>query len=361
MIELDVELVRGILVVGLIISALTYHFFRVNSGGVVTAPFLAIMVLSADWTNLVGWLVLSTLGYLTIRYLSESWPLPRIWLFFAGIFVPMSIHILGLNLLQLPGFDTYSTYLAAGLYITNGLTAYDAARQGLIRTYISAAGVTLVTVIAGLFMYWLMQINSIQTEPLPAFVTQDPLLAFVIVSAAIVARLAFGLGTAGIIGGAYLLQIATPSSLLVVLIFTLVGAFIYKRVANFMGLSPKQAFYSLLVVGSLVAWFGLFWASVLGIPGTEQVESFALEPLLVVGLLIGETARFGAIRTVAGAALVGIAGWGITSLVSFGVISTLAAYFITVVLLTAGIMFAFKEVKRGWDAAVAGSSRWASH
>ena len=360
MIELDVELVRGILVVGLIISALVYHFFRVNSGGVVTAPFLAIMVLTGDWINLAGWLVLSIVGYLTIRYLSERWPLPRVWLFFAGVFVPMSIHILGLNLLQLPGLETYSSYLAAGLYITNGLTAYDAARQGLFRTLISAAGVTLLTVMAGLVMFWLTQASEIETQPLPAFVTHDPLLAFVIVSAAIVARLAFGLGTAGIIGGAYLLQIASPTTLLVILVFTLVGAFIYKRVANFMGLSPKQAFYSLLAVGSLAAWFGLFWASYLGVPGAVEVEGFALEPLLVVGLMIGETARFGPTRTIAGATLVCVAGWGITSLVGAGLISTLAAYAITLVLLTAGMIFAFRHVKKGWDAAVKGSIRWAS-
>lgn len=360
MIELDVELVRGILVVGLVISALVYHFFRVNSGGVVAAPFLAIMVLSGDWVNIAGWMVLSTIGFLTIRYLSERWPLPRVWLFFAGIFIPMSVHILALNLLQLPGFETYSSFLAAGLYITNGLTAYDAARQGLIRTFVSAAGVTLLTASAGLIMNWLIEINSIPTEPLPAFVTQDPLLAFVIVAAAIVARLAFGLGTAGIIGGAYLLQIASPSSLLVVLVFTLIGAFVYKRVADFMGLSPKQAFYSLLAVGSLVAWFGLFWASYFGVPGAAQVESYALEPLLVVGLMIGETARFGAIRTIAGATLVGASGWAITSLVSSGVISTFGGYFIAVILLTAGLIYAFKGVKRGWEAAVAGSSKWAA-
>lgn len=358
MIELDVELVRGILVIGLITSALFYHFFRVNSGGVVTAPFLAIMVLSGDWINIAGWMVLSTIGYLTIRFLSERWPLPRVWLFFAGVFIPMCVHIIALNLIQLPAFETYSTFLAAGLYITNGLTAYDAARQGLIRTYVSAAGVTLLTAVMGLIMNWLIEINSIPTEPLPAFVTHDPLLAFVVVVAAIVVRLAFGLGTAGIIGGAYLLQIASPASLLVVLVFTLIGAFVYKRAADFMGLSPKQAFYSLLAVGSIAAWFGLFWASYLGIPGAAQVEGFALEPLLVVGLMIGETARFGAIRTIIGATLVGVAGWSITSLVSTGVLSTVAGYLIAAVFLVAGLIYAFRGVRRGWDAAVAGSSRW---
>ena len=127
-----------------------------------------------------------------------------------------------------------------------------------------------------------------------------------------------------------------------------------------MGLSPKQAFYSLLAVGSLAAWFGLFWASYLGVPGAVEVEGFALEPLLVVGLMIGETARFGATRTIAGATLVCVAGWGITSLVGAGLISTLAAYAITLVLLTAGMIFAFRHVKKGWDAAVKGSIRWAS-
>ena len=127
-----------------------------------------------------------------------------------------------------------------------------------------------------------------------------------------------------------------------------------------MGLSPKQAFYSLLAVGSLAAWFGLFWASYLGVPGAAEVEGFALEPLLVVGLMIGETARFGAVKTIAGATLVCLAGWGITSLVGLGLVSTFGGYVITAVLLAAGLIFAFREVKKGWDAAVKGSTRWAS-
>jgi hypothetical protein len=358
MIELDVELLRGTLVVGLVISALAYHFFRVNSGGVVTAPFLAILVLSGDWVNIAGWAVLSIIGFATIRFLSNRWPLPRIWLFFAGVFIPMTIHIAGLLLIQIPPFETYSTFLAAGLYVTNGLTAYDAARQGLVRTFVSAAAVTALTTFVALGMHALTSTFGIATEDLPPFVTHDPLLAFVVVAAAIVARLAFGLGTAGIIGGAYLLQIAAPETLLVVLAFTLVGAFIYKRVATFMGLSPKQAFYSLLAVGAITAWFGLYWASLLGIPGAAAVEQYALEPLLVVGLMIGETARFGVLRTLTGTAAVGLIAWSITSLVSASIISTWAAYIITFLLLTAGLTYAFREVKRGWAAAAAGSSRW---
>lgn len=358
MIELDVELVRGTLVLGLVISALLYHFFRLNSGGVVTPPFLAIMVLTGDWLNIAGWAALSFVGYLAIRFISDRLPLPRIWLFFAGVYIPMTVHILGIYLTQIEPLESFSPYLAAGLYITNGLTAYDAVRQGLIRTYITAAGATLLTLFAALGMHFLTSYFGVITEEVPPFVSHDPLIAFVVVSAAIVARLTFGLGTAGIIGGAYLLEIATPQSLLVVFAFTLIGSVIYKWSANFLGLSPKQAFFSLLSVGSIAAWFGSFWASYLGIPGAAEIEKFALEPLLVVGLLIGETARFGIVKTLAGTGFVTLATLVVLSLVSNSVIPIWAAYALTASLFAVSLAVAFKKVKRDWFAAVEGGSRY---
>jgi hypothetical protein len=207
-------------------------------------------------------------------------------------------------------------------------------------------------------MHFLTSYFGVITEEVPPFVSHDPLIAFVVVSAAIVARLTFGLGTAGIIGGAYLLQIATPQSLLVIFAFTLVGSIIYKWSANFLGLSPKQAFFSLLSVGSIAAWFGLYWASYLGIPGAAEIEKFALEPLLVVGLLIGETARFGIIKTLAGTGFVTLATLAVLSLVSNSIIPIWAAYALTASLFAAGLAVAFKMVKRDWFAAVEGGSRY---
>lgn len=358
MIELDTELARGVLVVGLVISALTYHFLRVNSGGVVTVPFLAIMVLSYDWVNILGWLVLATFGYLTIRYLAERWPLPREWLFLSGVFVPMVFHVVGINLSLLPPFESFSTFLAAGLYVTCGLTAYDSARQGLLRTLISAAAVTAVTIVVVLLMVGTGQFFGAASPQLRPFVEHDPLLAFVVVCAAIVARLAFGLGTVGIIGGAYLIQIGTPTVIITVTVLTLIGAAIYKWAANFLGLSPKQAFYSLLAVGSITAWFALFWADYFGLPGAEVVNLYVLEPLLVVGLMIGETARFGPVRMLLGAILVATSGIALTSAVSMGILLPWVAYLLVVVLFALGIRHGLRKVHRGWEAAVAAGQRW---
>jgi hypothetical protein len=351
---IDVEVARAGLVIGLVFSAFVYHFFRVAAGGTVTGAYLALLLFTQQWVDVAAWLLLSLIGVGAIRLAAKTWPLPRAWLFAIGVIVPAGIHTVLIELGNLPLLEGFSAFLAAGLYITNGLTAYDAQRQGIPRTFLAAAAVAGLTLAALIPISWGMaQVR--QGEIIESAVSlTNPVLVFAGILIALTVRVAFRLGTAGIIGGLFLLELYSIASTLVILAFTLIGYAIYQLVAKFLGLTPKQRLYSLLIVGSISSWFGLFWAEWLGIPGAEAAHSFGVEPLLVIGLLIAETARYGIPKMLTGASIVVV-----TTLLTMIVMEQVGGYDWIVLLtliavLAIPVAFALRRVRRGWLMALYG-------
>jgi hypothetical protein len=355
---IDVEVARAGLVIGLVLSAFAYHFFRIAAGGTVTGAYLALLLFAQQWADVAGWLVLSLVGVVAIRLAARTWPLPRGWLFAIGVAVPAGLHTLLIELGDLPLLEGFSSFLAAGLYITNGLTAYDAQRQGVPRTLLGAtlvAGLTLAILIP--ISYGMAQVREGAIVESEASLT-NPLLVFAAILIALVVRIAFRLGTAGIIGGLFLIELYSIASVVVILGFTLVGYVLYQSVADFFGLTPKQRLYSLLIVGSISSWFGLFWAEWLGIPGAEAAHSFGVEPLLVVGLLVAEVSRHGLPKMVAGSSLV-VA----VTLLTLLAMERAGDYDWTVLLglmamLTIPIVFALRNVRQGWLMAISGGEEY---
>lgn len=253
-----------------------------------------------------------------------------------------------------PFLEGFSAFLSAGLYITNGLTAYDAQRQGIPRTFLATALVAGLTLAALILISWGMaEVRAGEIIESEASLT-NPLLVFAGILIALTVRVAFRWGTAGIIGGLFLIELYSVASTLVILGFTLIGYAVYLTVAKFLGLTPKQRLYSLLIVGSISSWFGLFWAEWLGIPGAETAHSFGVEPLLVIGLLIAETARYGLPRMLAGASLVVLA-----TLLTLLAMQQTGEYDWLVLLALMGILvvpvaIALKRVRRGWLMALYG-------
>jgi hypothetical protein len=72
-----------------------------------------------------------------------------------------------------------------------------------------------------------------------------------------------------------------------------------------MVLTPRQRFHVEFLFGALSAWFGLYWGARLGWLPAQEANRYALEPLLVVGLLATDMgrSRSGAIRSVIGLVL----------------------------------------------------------
>lgn len=300
----DIELARAALVVGLVIAAMLYNLTRLASGGIITGPYLALMILSEQWLNIAGWIVLSMVGVLAISWAARTWPLPRSWLFAIGVLVPATVHVVLMWLAGAPMLEDLSPFLAAGLYITNGLTAYDAMRQGAWRTFGAATGVALVTLVVIVPVQW--GLERVREDPpiLSAPTLEEPLLVLASLATALAVRVALGWGTAGIIGALFFVNLLNPTSAVVVVVMALIGTLIYRYVSRYVGLTPKQSLYSIMIVASIAAWFGLFWADWWGIPGAEIAQQYAVEPLLVIGLIISETIRRGPVRMVAGSAVV---------------------------------------------------------
>ena len=361
MVGLEVEVVRATLVIGLTVSGLVYHFTRVASGGVVTSPFLALLAMTGRWDGIIGWAVIALLGVAAIKLLAMRWPLPRSWLFYFGIFVTTAMHVIGI---ELAGTDAVAAvgglglFLTAGLYVCSGLTAYDAMRQGIPRTFAATVLVTLAIVAVILPLRYLT--NNFG-GPQPMVVEsplRNPILALICVGMAVAMRLGPRWGTAGIIGGLYLLNIASWQSILVIVVLALVGSSIYRVLADKLGISHRERLTVLLATGSLVSWFGLFWAGWLGIPGAAAVASYPIEPLIVIGLMIGETVRYGLARTAAGSAVVfavtAAAAWVMERNPGLTVPVVAAAMLLVAVIIAASLV----RVRREWTIALRAGDRW---
>lgn len=360
MVGLEVEVVRATLVIGIIIGALVYHFTRVSSGGVVTTPLLTMLVMTGRWADILGWALIALAGVGIIRLLALRWPLPRPWLFYTGIFVTTAIHVAGLELSGSSVFSDprLSLFLASGLYVCSGLTAYDAARQGVVRTFTAAGLVTGITLAVIVPLRYITNTFGGEQQVVTESPLRNPLLALICVGAAVAMRIGPKWGTAGIIGSLYLLNIANVQSMLVVIGFTVAGSLIYRGIADSLGLSKKERLYSLLAVGCIASWFGLFWADYLGIPGAGEVAAYPIEPLIVIGLMIGETVRYGFIRTAAGSAVV----FGITAIAAdllanrpetTPVVVAAAMAFVAAV-----IGVSLIRVRREWKIALEGGDKW---
>lgn len=360
MVGLEVEIVRATLVIGIIVGALVYHFTRVSSGGVVTTPFLALLVMTGRWADILGWAVIAIAGVGIIKVLGARWPLPRAWLFYLGIFATTAIHVLGVELSSSSAlFDPrLGLFLSAGVYVCSGLTAYDAARQGLLRTFVAAGLVTAATVA---IMVPLRYVTNNFGGP-QQVVLESPLrnhvLALICVGTAVAMRMGPRWGTAGIIGSLYLLNIATVESILVVLGFTLIGSLIYRSIADSLGLSNKERLYALLAVGSIASWFGLFWATYLGIPGAAAVAAYPIEPLIVIGLMIGETVRYGVVRTLVGSAVVLTVTMVAADFIRSDPAKTGAVLAAAMVFVAAVIGMSLVRINREWKVALRGGDRW---
>jgi hypothetical protein len=356
----EIDIARAALVIGIVIAAVMYHHTRVVSGGAVTGAYLTLMVLGNYWETIAGWAVLSLVGLGAIKLTARLWPVPRSWLFAIGVIAPATLHVIGLQLAGIPQLDNYSTFLAAGLYVTNGLTAYEAQRQGVVRTFAAVAIVTALTTAVTMAVSWGMSVSPDPTPTISEVSLDSPLVVLVCIITAFAVRLGVRWGTAGIVGSLFLLNLLSIASLVVILAFTVVGTVIYRAVANRLGLTPRERLYSLLAVGAISAWFGLFWASWLGIPGAADAARFGVEPLLVIGLMIGESQRHGISRMLGGTAIVAGVTFAARALLEANPTGGLWVFLLCVTPAVIMMALATKRMRHEWSAAIAGGDTWQS-
>lgn len=302
--DVSLEVARAALVIGLVFTAFFYSRFRLVSGGAITGSFIAFIALTGQWLDLVGWLVLSLVGMFAIRGFAQRWPLSRKWLFYLGVIIPALLHTGLVYLGALPGLEGFTAYLVAGLYVTNGLTAYDMQRQGVARTLLALLAVAGATILVILPVSFGMDLFADAQYYLSYLTPAEPLLILICVLAAAAVQIGLGWGTAGIIGALFLVNVLSWDALLLLVIVTALGAWIGRFVSIRLGLTPRQRLYSILVVSSITTWFALFWLGWLGVEAANTLSTFGVETLLVVGLMINEIIKLGPMRAYAGASVV---------------------------------------------------------
>ena len=153
----ELDLMRMTFVVGIVIAALIYQRTRLVSGGLMTGAYLALLISSGGIGDVIGWAVISVISLLVIKSVSYLVALPKAWLLMIAIVTSAVLH--GAFVLLSGGkgghdpvfFGAWEVVIAGGMYLTPGLTAYDLARQGWMRTLgvlVVVTGLTLAITFA---------------------------------------------------------------------------------------------------------------------------------------------------------------------------------------------------------------------
>ena len=359
---LELDLMRMTVIVGVVIAALIYQRTRLLSGGLMTGAYLALLISKGDSGDLIGWALITVISFAAIKLVTHLWAFPKAWVLTFAILTSAIVHagavlFAGGNAsgdsIWLGGLEVV---LAGGMYITPGLTAYDLARQGWLRTIGVLIVVTGLTLIITLGVAGVGNITGPQlplTSPVSVFYTDMsfPVVMLMCIAVAEVMRLAFGLGSGGIIGAVFFVELMIGNlwSFFVIIALVFITVLATKWANTFLVMTPRQSFQFTFILGSMIAWVGLSLGSLAGIEPALQANSYALEPLLAVALISTDVVRFGTGKTILGKVFV-LAVVVITNiafleggLVSWSVIGC------EVVIAIGLYMIGFIKVVRGWD------------
>jgi hypothetical protein len=178
-----------------------------------------------------------------------------------------------------------------------------------------------------------------------------PIVMLVCIAVAEVMRLSFGLGSGGIIGAVFFVELLVGNlwSFVVIIVLVVITVVITHGVNKILVITPRQSFQFTFILGSLIAWSGLSLGSLMGIEPAIQANTYALEPLLAVALISTDVVRFGTGKTILGKVFV-LTAVIVTNVVFLqgGVLSWTVITF-EAVLVVALYMIGYIKVVRGWD------------
>jgi hypothetical protein len=315
----DPALFRLLLVVSVAIAFAVYTRFHLVGGGSVAGGYLAILASTGQWETLLGVALVTVLTLAIVRgAILRVVALPRSAIFVLAVLVSA---VLTAGLLALTPFITavsgfVGVSIAFGAFVVPGLIAYDVSHQGFPRTMLALVAVTAGTLIVCIPAFLLMQPLRAGTEDVAPIVEHIPLdlLPYGIIAAIIVGgmlRFTFGLRSGGFIGALFIVEFFTVTAFITVLLAALTTHAVARAYNHYVVMSPRQRSMFALILGALIAWASLYWASALGWAPAMEANAYTLSPLLAVGLVAADMGRSGsdALRTVIGTAIavVGIA------------------------------------------------------
>jgi hypothetical protein len=356
----DPALFRFLLVVSVAIAFAVYTRFHLVGGGSVAGGYVAILAITGQWQTLLGVALVTVLTLSFLRgIILRVVALPRSAIFvlavLTGALLTVALLALAPVIQAVSGFVGVS--IAFGAFVVPGLLAYDVSHQGFPRTMLALGAVSAGTVIICLPAFLLMQELPAGTENVAPLVERVPsdLLPYGIIAAIVIGgvlRFTFGLRSGGFIGALFIVEFFTITAFVTVLLAALAAHLITRIYDHFVVMSPRQRSMFALILGAMVAWASLYWASALGWAPAMEANAYTLSPLLAVGLIAADMGRVNsdALRTIVGVTLtaVGIAA-GIFLTDAFGLVAGVA-YLVVVASLVAP---AATAIARSYSAAAA--------
>jgi hypothetical protein len=356
----DPALFRFLLVASVAIAFAVYTRLHLVGGGSVTGGYVAILAITGQWQTLLGVALVTGLTLMVVRGLIlRTLALPRTAIFVLAVLTGALITVALLAITPfveaVSGFVGLS--IAFGAFVVPGLLAYDISHQGLRRTMIALGAVSAATVAVCLPAFLLMQGLPTGTEAVAPISPSIPpeLLPYGIIAAIVIGgmlRFTFGLRSGGFIGALFIVEFFTITAFVTVIVAALTTHAVARIYGHFVVMSPRQRSMFALILGALVAWASLYWASALGWAPAMEANAYTLSPLLAVGLVAADMGRSqsDALRTVVGTALasIGIAA-GVWLSERFG-LATGVVYLLIMAALSAPAIVA---ISRSWAAAAA--------
>jgi hypothetical protein len=359
---LEVDLMRMTLIVGVALASVIYAKTRLLSGGLMTGAYLALLVSQGDAGDLLGWAVIAVISFLVIKLITYLVALPKAWILSFALLTSAIVH--GTTVLLTGGKGGNETILlgglevviAGGMYITPGLTAYSVARQGWLKTTAVVSVITGITLIVTLSVAAIGNTSAPSlplTSPVSVFYTNMsfPLVMMMCIAVAEVMRVSFGLGSGGIIGAVFFVELIMGdfSTFFVVIALVTVTVLVAKLINKFMVMTPLQSFQFTFLFGSVLTWVALNIGATLGLSVAEHANEYALEPLLTVALISSDLARFGIGKTSLGNALT-LSAVILTNIMFLqGGVAAFSFIGFEIVLVITLYMIGFIKVVRGWD------------
>jgi len=351
---------RLLLVVSVAIAFAVYTRFHLVGGGSVAGGYLAILAITGSWQTLLGVAVVTILTLSFVRGLILRFvALPRSMIFvlavLTGALVTTALVALTPMIESVSGFVGVS--IAFGAFVVPGLIAYDVSHQGFPRTMLALALVTGGTLAICLPAFLLMSGLPSGTENVAPIVERIPessldyaILVAIVVGGAL--RFTAGLRTGGFIGALFIVEFFTITAFVTVIAAALATYALMRIYDRFVLMSPRQRGMFALILGALVAWFSLYWASALGWMPAMEANAYTLSPLLAVGLVAADMGRpqSGAVRTIMGTTIACfVIGIGIWIGAGLGVVAATVYLVAVAAAATPGVV----KVVRAWGAAEA--------
>lgn len=309
----DPALFRLLLVVSVAIAFGVYTRFHLVGGGSVAGGYFAILAITGQWPTLLGVAVVTALTLSVVRgVILRVTALPRSAIFtlavLTGALLTTILTTLGPTIQAVSGFVGIS--IAFGAFVVPGLIAYDVSHQGFPRTMLALGAVAAGTIVVCLPAFWLMQALPAGTEDTAPIAERIPpdLLTYGIIAAIVIGgmlRFTFGLRSGGFIGALFIVEFFTITAFITVISAALATHLIARGYEHFVVMSPRQRSMFALILGALIAWASLYWASALGWAPAMEANAYTLSPLLAVGLVAADMGRANsdAARTVIGTAV----------------------------------------------------------